>query len=675
MTTKRCLFTSAMIEPAAKRAKPDDTPNAAEKNDEVVDGMIVFNDLREFSSESHPDVQAAAESYNEALLFPIDSETRMAKCQVALNHLLPHVAGGFDTVAPVEQWKALVIKILYSLGQMAFQNQNSVGEAACFFEFALEQSSSHNIISKCTVAALNGLGVLAFKADRVTDSTCVLDTAKQLLLKVPIEKRGASHTTLSALVSYNLGKAHLKIGNLQQALSLFEESQGIYGQIFGRHSMSYAEVTFHIAHCLDLGNLDCSRALALYEEYVQLARCCCTDHNKSTGSQRSCEKAATQEKLAFVLSNMALICLKANQVGKATQYMEESVLAGRQVFCGDEGEESTGNMFALLKRAASFYFETQAFHKANKIFQEMLLILESGNQDCCQSMDQKAFDEIVFCAGNIAECYRLTDQLKLCIHYYKISLRYLEARFGEQSTQAAAALNLIGLLQEQNGEASVAIQTLERSLQIRRGLLGKDHADISATLLYIGLIHFHHKSTSKALDVLLEANQIYCIKHGQNDQLAINIVSQIAQCYVVLGLNRSAILFYRRSLEMLQRQPQTTEGYCQNKGLLDALTNLSCCHRDLEEMEEAANCLEQVYDIHVQRIRRQGEAAALVRTMDQLGQLYQQMGQMQNLKDLFVRTARIFREYDISVSVLQTLAPGNLVLEYALTAKSCAPMA
>jgi tetratricopeptide (TPR) repeat protein len=114
----------------------------------------------------------------------------------------------------------------------------------------------------------------------------------------------------------------------------------------------------------------------------------------------------------------------------------------------------------------------------------------------------------------------------------------------------ATSINNIGYLRQRNGEATPdeTMAAYEKSLRIKRRILGNDSLSVGKTLNNIGSVHYLKREFDQALPAYEEALKIMKANLGDKHSDVATVMSNIGDVYLGLGNTDLSLLKYRQAL-------------------------------------------------------------------------------------------------------------------------------
>ena len=219
---------------------------------------------------------------------------------------------------------------------------------------------------------------------------------------------------------------------------------------------------------------------------------------------------------------LGLLLMNLNQKAEAERLLVES--GDLQADGEIEAQVAARNTQATVRLQQGVTQETMTMVVENLQFAEEHLAADSKGvtmamanlgMACEQNSDLKACEKIfsevlrlrraagereellVAAILDLARIYLRTDQIRKCEPLYREALRLQEAS-GDEGLGLAVTLNQYGAVCQKLGRPQEAIQHLERSLALRRSILGADHAQVAISLRGLARVYLELEDGAKA---------------------------------------------------------------------------------------------------------------------------------------------------------------------------------
>ncbi|KAL7572375.1 hypothetical protein ACA910_021585 [Epithemia clementina (nom. ined.)] len=595
--------------------------------------MDVFHDPINMRVDDHVDVVAAVLLYNAAQASRKlnDLESAFALYQIALDRLLPHIAGFGSTVA--NDINNIALPLLHNIAYQHFC-RGEFQEAIACYELALEESKRTSGKRSFSVGlTLNCIGVVFNHSHDVEQSLCYLQNS----LDVVSDLTGEGSRWAAAVLN-NIGRVYVKLGDYATSLLCFNRALRA-DRDPGADQIEYGATLFNIAHSLHkLGTL--GEALAQYQKFLHLAE--------------TLYQSSPHRDIAIVLSYMGQIYHGQSEPEQAKALLDQSIRLGRLSMM-----QTPQDLAVLLNRMGNFHFDQRNLDAAMEAYDEGLQIEQETLDDC--------HPNITVTLSNIAEIYRQKGELGKAINVYYRVLCLLETRHGPESNQVAAALNVVGLILDQNGDTDMALKVLQQALEIRKLTLGNDHLDVASTQMYLGAIYCRKKMGSVALRFFLESSRIRKAKSGPNNLHVCFNTFNIGCCYQEEGNYAEATRYFTETLSI---QKELLGEMHEDVAL--TLLKLGETATAKGDPAEASKYLERALEIKRELAKENGAFPAVISILSPLLNSYQETRQIERMMRVFGDTARVLQMQGLPLHHMEL---STSVKPHELPFYPCAPSA
>jgi len=255
---------------------------------------------------------------------------------------------------------------------------------------------------------------------------------------------------------------------------------------------------------------------------------------------------------------------------------------------------------AVLNYIGTLLFHAKELEHALLFLQEELQVEEHFVQP------SDRFGVSVTC-NNIGRILQELGRYPQAIHYYRNALAH-EFDIDEDAEDATmiscktlnenpAAMNLystvwynLGLIHDKMGACKKAIKAFQMALQLRRNMLGPDHADIACLVYNIGVLQMEQQMLKDASDSFREALRIRSISSsGQlNDRHVVTTLQKLASMQKARG-NIHGALEACQEVVLVLKESSEFEGCARGKFL-------GAIYRDIAELHHALGNLNVALD-------------------------------------------------------------------------------
>jgi tetratricopeptide (TPR) repeat protein len=164
--------------------------------------------------------------------------------------------------------------------------------------------------------------------------------------------------------------------------------------------------------------------------------------------------------------------------------------------------------------------------------------------------------------------------------------------FGEQSTQTSLALNNLGNVLEAQGDYAGAREVQERSLAIKREILGAAHPEYGLTIQNLGNLEAREGKWKEAMELWEQALAVTEAGYGPEHSVVGSLLTNLGSAAEQTGDLEKSIEYQTRALEIFRK---TLPPEHPNIGV--ALTNLGAGQEGLGRHEEALDSHRQALKI------------------------------------------------------------------------------
>ena len=335
------------------------------------------------------------------------------------------------------------------------------------------------------------------------------------------------------VIFYNLGIAHSRSRNNEDALAYFEKalSENITLRSFNviaRNNYFGTEETIALLHNLGHAYFRCQRfdeSLEVYNRALEFVLQTYNYYHLHVSSILNCigvvrlhtlnEKNDTQEVLgvltealainqaifskgqghilnATIMNNIGRVRFVRGEYNQAKAMYEESYKI-RQSLYGD----------SHIDVAAIFYNMGEVYHSLGNLdeavcsYQQFLNIVLVKN-------GQNNFDAVL-ALKKVGDINYDRKEYDKAIETYVKALNIVKELLGENHTEVASILNKIGNICYERQELDMALQIYEEGLKVEREIFDPDHPNIVITIINIARIHHQKANLDEALKLHKEA--------------------------------------------------------------------------------------------------------------------------------------------------------------------------
>lgn len=165
--------------------------------------------------------------------------------------------------------------------------------------------------------------------------------------------------------------------------------------------------------------------------------------------------------------------------------------------------------------------------------------------DVARKVERPAIEAMVL--ANIGNLEKRVGNLDAAMRFHAEALAMREATLGPASLDVAASLGDIGALHRRLGEFDKAWQHLDRELQIKLDVVGKDHPKVVATRLRRANLALDQEDEARAQPEVAEALRVVGM-HDMTDVSAAGVFAAQGRMQAMMGQHDEAISTYRESI-------------------------------------------------------------------------------------------------------------------------------
>ncbi len=329
------------------------------------------------------------------------------------------------------------------------------------------------------------------------------------------------HLDLAAS-AYNLGQTYHQLGNLFEAMKLYQEFHSIVTRFYvGKDHRNLAI----ILKCMAQVHHDQSQ----YEEAAKL-------YFKSLETTKAALGDFHPE-VASLLNKIGNMYYENSDFDSAIQVYEEGLVVERAVLQHDhpnivvtltniaQSQKHKGNYYAALER----YSEAYTLQK---------VILGASNP------------KVAVTLGNVAQVScRLGRFTRACDAYQEV-LQIRRDAFGDEHVEVAATLNSIGLVLFKQGFHWLAIESFRESLRVRKLCLGSQHRDVAVVLYNIATTHLEQGDEELATTYYAETLKVERTALGNDHRDLAVTLQHIGQIHRQRGELDVALGYFKEALRI-----------------------------------------------------------------------------------------------------------------------------
>ncbi len=533
----------------------------------------------------------------------------------------------------------LHVKVLNCLGYSHYRSGNEEN-ALKFCEQSLNIVSGANFgTRKYEAAALNCVGVIIFNQQNQTMKALGFFEQSLNLYRNETKSDESLQVQIANLLN-NIGRAQYMRSEFDEALLAYEEALHIRIECLGNNSIDVAATLYNIGQThQQLKNY--KESLKCFMEFLRIAKSAFGEDSRD---------------VALVYKAIAEIYQEENDPKLAHQYLKLA-LDAQQASVGRCSPE----VGTTLNKLGNLCYEMKDFRSALRYYNDGLIVeratLPPGHQ------------HIMITITNIAHVYKQLGNHKKALGAYKLVHQMQIKTFGDSDTQVAESLSSIGLMEYHLRDFESSFESYQEALRIRRQNLGTDeHSDIASTLNSIGLVLFKQEMFELAKKCFNESLRIRCKILGTDHRDVAILWYNIATIHFEIGEDDVAIKMFEETLRV-ERAALGDD----HPDVVLTLQHLGQVYQQLGHFEKALEYFSAALDVERRRTGTK-QLGVIARIMNLLGNVYLQLGRIDEMMGSFVEASRIFSA-DQQQSGETLVIAGYNFYGLSRTNPPCAPVA
>ncbi len=224
------------------------------------------------------------------------------------------------------------------------------------------------------------------------------------------------------------------------------------------------------------------------------------------------------------------------------------------VACREEAKEQSeyGIYISVANELIGFYRSVTEFSKAFDTIEDVLLLMEE--------LQLEHSEHFATTLLNAATAYRAAGKLEEAARYYKQALQIYEQTLAPGDYRFAGLYNNLGILLENMGEAQEAIKTLQKALEIVRGLPDSE-GEQAISLTNLAMVWFQVQDSEQAEICLGEAVQLFEQKGAEADEHYHAALAGLGEAAFRRKAYTEALSYYEKALQELKKHYGETMSY------------------------------------------------------------------------------------------------------------------
>jgi tetratricopeptide (TPR) repeat protein len=307
-------------------------------------------------------------------------------------------------------------------------------------------------------------------------------------------------------------------------------------------------------------------------------------------------------------------------------------------------------------RAEVLLYQGQMAHRrgdydaAEEALRQSVRHAEKGRDDLAKA---RALSELAFVVGHYQ--HRFDEGLE----WGRLGEAALHRGGGDDLLQARLFTN-IGLILMDQKKSDEALKILERSLAVRKRLLGDTHPHVAVSLNDIGICHSQAGRYEEALPLLQEAMQVRVAVFGESHPLVASSLGNIGNVYWRQGDVETSLEYHQRSLGIKEKHFGAD-----HVATAKSHTAIGTLYLKLEQWPKAEASLRSALDIFNEKLKP--DHADVARVLGRLGYVLFRQARYAEAAPLLEKELAILekqrgRSHPSLVSTLRDLGEAHLAL-------------
>lgn len=187
---------------------------------------------------------------------------------------------------------------------------------------------------------------------------------------------------------------------------------------------------------------------------------------------------------------------------------------------------------------------------------------------------------------NIGGCYRATGEYDLALASFQQALSIKHNLYPVGHYSFADTYTSLGNCYHDRGDLAAALEQYDQAAIIYGKTLGHDHPRYGALLRNLGFFYKTDGQMGPARDAIERALVIYQNQYGPEHPRVADILNSMGELYAADD-PAHALELYQQGIDIL-----TKISHLQSEAYVTLQYNLGVIHRDMQEYDEAAECME-----------------------------------------------------------------------------------
>lgn len=400
----------------------------------------------------------------------------------------------------------------------------------------------------------NFLGRIHMRMGDYDQALSLYDQAKDIIKNW----LGSEHPNYALSLEY-LGLLHLKMGNYSAALPFFLQCKNLKANLYGDKSYDYAFALNNLAlFHTTLGNYE--KALPLYLQANEIM-----------------EKEKIKEPASYALSlgNLGTLYQYMGKYDQALPFIKQASEIRKTTLGKEHSRYATS-----LNSLASLYDDMGEYSKALPLYLQV------------KAIDEKALGQdhpnYGIALNNLALVYESLGNYSLALPLLLQSKDIKEKSLGRNHPYYATALHNLAQLYERMGYYNRALPLYLESKDIREKALGKDHRRYASSLTSLAKLYEQMGHIDQALLVNQEALEIEEKILGKHHPVYAGSLSNLAGLYKQMGDYEMALPLYLESKNIREKALGTKHPF-----YIQSLNNLASLYERMDSVDKAWQVLNE----------------------------------------------------------------------------------
>lgn len=466
------------------------------------------------------------------------------------------------------------IPILHNLARIYYRSQN-YEIALDMYSRALRIAQQEGQVSCALANTLNCIGVVFFHMGGSSEKNAIkalnmfnasLDVRRKLIEQAADPNHNSTKVMRQELATTmnNKGRIHYMMGDHNAAMVIYIDALRLRREILPYPHLDLAASAYNLGQTYhQLGNL--SEAMKLYQEFHSIVTRFFVgeDHRN----------------LAIILKCMAQVHHDQSQYEEAAKLYFKS-LETTKAALGDFHPE----VASLLNKIGNMYYENSDFDSAIRVYEEGLVVERAvlqhdhpnivvtltniaqsqkhkGNYYAALERYSEAYTlqkvilgasnpKVAVTLSNVAQVSCRLGRFTRAFDAYQEVLQIRRDAFGDEHVEVAATLNSIGLVLFKQGFHGLAIESFRESLRVRKLCLGSQHRDVAVVLYNIATTYLEQGDEELATKYYAETLSVERTALGNDHRDLAVTLQHIGQIHRQRGELDVALGYFKEALRI-----------------------------------------------------------------------------------------------------------------------------